>query len=111
MLKIYQTYRVKTLEKSIKRLQDNNFDIIYSNEYYPILKFFDLGAIAYFAKIIEWEFIDFSVEKYIDNDEMWNTAENKLRDELMLNDGFLNFNYFPVFFLNSFNLFDITSFI
>ena len=55
-----------TLEKSIKRLQDNNFDIIYSNEYYPILKFFDLGAIAYFAKIIEWEFIDFSVEKYID---------------------------------------------
>ena len=55
-----------TLEKSIKRLQDNNFDIIYSNEYYPILKFYDLGAIAYFAKIIEWEFIDFSVEKYID---------------------------------------------
>lgn len=55
-----------TLEKSIKRLQDNNFDIIYSNEYYPILKFYDLGAIAYFAKIIEWEFVDFSVEKYID---------------------------------------------
>ena len=42
------------------------FSILYSNEYYPILKFFDLGAIAYFAKIIEWEFIDFSVEKYID---------------------------------------------
>ena len=55
-----------TLEKSIKRLQNNNFNIIYSNEYYPILKFYDLGAIAYFAKIIEWEFIDFSVEKYID---------------------------------------------
>lgn len=55
-----------TLEKSKERLQKHNFDIIYCNEYYPILKFYDLGAIAYFAKIIEWEFEDFSVEKYID---------------------------------------------
>ena len=55
-----------TLEKSKERLQKHNFDIIYCNEYYPILKFYDLGAIAYFAKIIEWEFEGFSVEKYID---------------------------------------------
>ena len=55
-----------TLEKSIKRLEKYNFQIKYSNEYYPILKFYDLGAIAYFAKIIKWEFIDFSVNKYID---------------------------------------------
>ncbi len=55
-----------TLDKSIKRLTDNNFEIIYSKEHYPMLKFYDLGAIAYFAKIIEWEFINFSVKDNID---------------------------------------------
>lgn len=55
-----------TLEKSIQRLQENGFEIIKSKEYFPILKFYDLGAIAYFAKIIEWEFINFSVKENID---------------------------------------------
>ena len=55
-----------TLDKSIKRLTDHNFDIIYSNESFTTLKFFDLGAIAYFAKIIEWEFINFKVIDNID---------------------------------------------
>ena len=55
-----------TLEKSLERLTENSFDILYSDEYYPLLKFYDLGAIAYFAKIIEWEFINFSVDKTID---------------------------------------------
>ena len=55
-----------TLTKSIERLKKYNFEIIYSNEYFPILKFYDLGAIAYFAKIIKWEFINFSVKDNID---------------------------------------------
>lgn len=55
-----------TLEKSLQRLKQNGFKIIESNECYPTLKFYDLGAIAYFAKIIEWEFINFSVEENID---------------------------------------------
>ena len=59
-----------TLDKSIERLIENSFDILYSDEYYPLLKFYDLGAIAYFAKIIEWEFINFSVDKTIDKFEI-----------------------------------------
>jgi len=55
-----------TLAKSVQRLEENNFEIIYSNEYFPTLKFFDLGAIAYFAKIIQWEFINFNVKDNID---------------------------------------------
>lgn len=55
-----------TLEKSTKRLVENNFEIIYQAEDYPILRFYDLGAIAYFAKIIEWEFINFNVVDNID---------------------------------------------
>ncbi len=55
-----------TLDKSIRRLKENGFDIIDSKEYFPVLKFYDLGAIAYFAKIIEWEFINFRVKENID---------------------------------------------
>lgn len=55
-----------TFDESIKRLEDNGFEIVYKDEFFPKLKFFDLGAIAYFARIISWEFINFSVDKYID---------------------------------------------
>ena len=55
-----------TFNDSIKRLEENGFEIIYKEEFYPKLKFFDLGAIAFFARIISWEFIDFSVDRYID---------------------------------------------
>ena len=55
-----------TLERSIKRLKNNDFNILFSDEYFPILKFYDLGAIAYFAKIIKWEFINFNVKDNID---------------------------------------------
>jgi hypothetical protein len=55
-----------TLNKSISRLEKAGFKIVFKNEYYPTLKFYDLGAIAYLAKIIKWEFLDFSVEKTFD---------------------------------------------
>ena len=55
-----------TLDKALNRLKSNNFNIIYKDEYFPILKFYDLGAIAYFAKIIQWEFINFNVKDNID---------------------------------------------
>lgn len=69
------SYPELTLDKSIIRLEENDFDILYKNEHFPILKFYDLGAIAYFAKIIKWEFKDFSVLNKIDK-------FLKLQDEL-----------------------------
>lgn len=35
-------------------------------ETFTKLRFFDIGAVAYYARIIEWEFPDFSVEKCFD---------------------------------------------
>lgn len=46
-----------------KELLDNRFDILQKDEYFPYLRFLDVGAIVYFAKIIEWEFPGFSVEQ------------------------------------------------
>ncbi|HYE83540.1 MAG TPA: class I SAM-dependent methyltransferase [Clostridia bacterium] len=42
------------------------FEILYGNEYFPYLRFYDVGAIVYFAKIIEWEFPGFSVNRCFD---------------------------------------------
>lgn len=55
-----------TKELSVERLINNKFEIIYSDEYFSSLKFYDLGAIAYFASIIKWEFCNFTVSDNID---------------------------------------------
>jgi len=47
-------------------VKKEGFEILKGEEYFPYLRFFDIGALVYFAKIIEWEFPDFSVEKCID---------------------------------------------
>ncbi|MBD8497988.1 class I SAM-dependent methyltransferase [Paenibacillus sp. CAU 1523] len=54
------------LASSSKELSKAGFTIMDSREYFPRLKFFDVGALVYFAKIIEWEFPDFTVEKHFD---------------------------------------------
>ncbi|SKC89321.1 methyltransferase domain-containing protein [Maledivibacter halophilus] len=54
------------LNKEVNRFKNLDFSILYENEYFPYLKFFDVGAIVYFANIIEWEFPNFSVEKCFD---------------------------------------------
>lgn len=51
-----------TLKINIELLTNKGFTIIKSDEYFPKLKFFDVGALVYFAKIIQWEFPNFSVE-------------------------------------------------
>ena len=65
-----------TLDQMVKELEALGFEILYKNEYYPKVKFFDLGAIAFFAKIIQWEFINFSVNDSIDKFEL---LENDLK--------------------------------
>lgn len=51
------------LKREVSKFKNLNFSILYKNEYFPYLKFFDVGAIVFFARIIEWEFPNFSVER------------------------------------------------
>lgn len=39
------------------------FEVLIEDETLRPIEFYDVGALVWFAKIIEWEFIDFSVEK------------------------------------------------
>lgn len=50
------------LSNRLKELKKNDFEIIFKEEYFPYLRFFDVGAIVYFAKTIEWEFPNFTVD-------------------------------------------------
>ena len=46
---------------------DNGFDIIEEAEAYRPIEFYDVGALVWFARIIDWEFPYFEVEKYQEN--------------------------------------------
>lgn len=50
------------LKNNIASLQNSGFNIIRSEEAFTFHRFFDVGALVYYAKIIEWEFPDFSIE-------------------------------------------------
>ena len=52
-----------SLETELPKFQDCGFLVRYSNECFPEVKFYDVGAIVYWAKIIEWSFPRFSVER------------------------------------------------
>ena len=57
------TYGLSSMQNKLKL---NDFDVLISDEQLAVLKFFDVGAVVYFAKTIEWEFPGFSVEKCFD---------------------------------------------
>lgn len=55
------------LKRNIRMLKDKGFKILFSDEAFPKIKFFDIGALVYFARIIEWEFPKFSVDSCFEN--------------------------------------------
>ena len=50
-----------------KELEEKGFEIVDCGEVFQPIKFFDVGALVWFAKIIEWEFVNFKVDTYLDN--------------------------------------------
>jgi SAM-dependent methyltransferase len=51
------------LQSTHNDLLDAGFILNDGEESFPIRKFYDVGALVYYARIIEWEFPEFSVEK------------------------------------------------
>lgn len=51
-----------TLEKQHRNFEDAGFKIIQADEAYRPIRFYDVGAFVWFARIIEWEFPGFSVD-------------------------------------------------
>lgn len=51
------------LKEQRKVFEDAGFHIIGAEEAYRPIRFFDVGAFVWFAHIIEWEFVGFSVDR------------------------------------------------
>ena len=54
------------LKRAVDELQANGFEIVTAMEDFPVSRFYDIGAVVYYLKVIVWQFEDFSVDKYFD---------------------------------------------
>ena len=54
------------LSITAEKFQKAGFDILEQQECFRPIHFFDVGALVWFARIIEWEFPGFSVETHLD---------------------------------------------
>jgi len=54
----------KHLNIQSSRFIEEEFKILECDEYFPEIRFYDIGALVFFCKIIVWEFPGFSVNKY-----------------------------------------------
>lgn len=64
--KLPQPFPEQYLSVISDKFQKCGFEIIDGKETFGSIRFFDVGALVWFARIIEWEFIDFSVDTCID---------------------------------------------
>ncbi|MBM7542577.1 methyltransferase domain-containing protein [Amphibacillus cookii] len=79
-------YRTLNLRNTQRDLEESDFEIKFANEYFPYQKFFNMEALIYYAKVIEWEFPAFNVK---DNFEQLLNAYK----ELTLNGYVLNYEH------------------
>lgn len=55
------------LDKVSQKLEHTGFTILQGQECYRPYDFFDVGALVWFARIIQWEFPGFSVDTHLEN--------------------------------------------
>lgn len=60
-------YPEQYLKIATEKFTYAGFEILQSKEAFCKIKFYDIGALVWFARIIEWEFPNFSVESCWDN--------------------------------------------
>ena len=54
------------LDVTTRKFQDVGFEILEGQECFRPMRFFDVGALVWFARIIEWEYPGFSVDTHLD---------------------------------------------
>ena len=56
----------QNLDITARKFRDAGFEILEAEECFRLIRFFDVGALVWFARIIEWEFPGFSVDTCLD---------------------------------------------
>ena len=54
------------LDYAVKQIENAGLRVLEQREAFPVTRFFDVGAIVYYLKVISWQIPDFSVEKYFE---------------------------------------------
>jgi len=54
------------LNITVKKFEAAGFTVLQSEEAFRPIRFFDVGALVWFARIIQWEFPNFSVDTHLD---------------------------------------------
>ena len=55
------------LTLTTRKFENAGFTILRGEEVFRPIQFFDVGALVWFARIIQWEFPDFSVDTHLEN--------------------------------------------
>lgn len=63
---INQEFKHWNMKYAVAELEQQGFKIIENKEEFPTAKFYDIGAIIYYLKIIPWQIPDFSIERYFE---------------------------------------------
>ena len=63
---VEKSFPRNNLKKQREVFEKAGFDILMADEAFCPIRFFDVGAFVWFARIIEWEFPGFSIEKCFD---------------------------------------------
>ncbi len=61
-----EEYSSWNLQMALNEVRENDMNIVYSQEAYPIQRFYDVGALIYYLKAIPWQVPDFEVNLYLD---------------------------------------------
>lgn len=59
-------FKDQNLKVQKKAFEDEGFEILAADECFRPICFYDVGAFVWFARIIEWEYPDFSVDRCLD---------------------------------------------
>ena len=57
----------RNLKVQAEAFEEAGFEILQKDEAFMPIRFFDIGAFVWFARIIEWEFPGFSVDRCAEN--------------------------------------------
>ena len=53
------------MDITVEKFTDAGFSVLKAEECYRKIRFLDVGALVWFARIIPWEFPDFSVQTHL----------------------------------------------
>lgn len=66
-------YPEQYAEKAAGRFREAGFEVLQCREFFGTIRFYDVGALVWFARVIPWEFPGFSVDSCREN--LWKAQE------------------------------------